>query len=56
MSNKSFLSFKKVFHEIKNLLNEYKINIKFNDYIITFDFEKSLVKAIKKEFIGIKLI
>ena len=31
MSNKSFLSYKKVFQDIKNLLNEYKINFKFND-------------------------
>ncbi len=55
MSNKSFLSYKKVFQEINNLLNEYKINIKFNDYIITFIFEKSLIKAIKEEFIGSKI-
>ena len=55
MSNKSFLSYKKVFQELKNLLNEYKINIKFNDYIITCDFEKSFIKAIKEEFIGIKI-
>lgn len=37
------------------MINEFKINVLFKDYVITCDFEKSLIRAIRDEFIGIKI-
>ena len=54
MTNKYFLSYEKVFQEINNLLKEsYLYQIK--NYVITYVFENSLFKAIKEEFIRIKI-
>ena len=55
MSNKSFESYNKIFQEILNLLDEYKIKINFKNIIINCDFEKSLIKAINTEFSKSKL-
>ena len=55
MSNKSYYSYKKVFMEIKNLLNLYCIKYDFKDTIINCDFEKSLINSIREEFIDIKI-
>ena len=38
MTNKSYHSYNKVFIEIKNLLDEYKINYNFENTIINCDF------------------
>ena len=38
MTNKSYHSYNKVFIEIKNLLDEYKINYNFENSIINCDF------------------
>ena len=55
MSNKSFESYNKIFQEILNLLDEYKIKINFKNIIINCDFEKSLINAIRNNFKEIKI-
>lgn len=50
MTSKSYLSYKKIFQEIKLILNQNKIEWNYNKIRITCDFEKSLLKAIKEEF------
>ena len=55
MSNKSFESYNKIFQEILNLLEEYKIKINFKNIIINCDFEKSLINAIRNNFKEIKI-
>ena len=50
MSNKSYISYNKVFHEILNLLDQYKLNINFKDKVVNWDFEKSLLKALGQNF------
>ena len=55
MSNKSYYVYNKVFQEILNLLEEYSLEVNFKDKIITCDFEKSLLKAIRINFKGIRI-
>lgn len=42
MSNKSYFSYKNIFHELNNLLEEYNIKFDLKNKIINCDFEKSL--------------
>ena len=55
MTNKSYNSYKKIFIEIKNLFDEYKIKYNFKNTIINCDFEKSLINSIRDEFKGSKI-
>lgn len=55
MTKLSFESYNKMFKEILNLLDEYKIKIYFKDIIINCDFEKSLINAIRNNFKEIKI-
>ena len=50
MTSKSYLSYKKIFQDIKLILNQNKIEWNYNKIRITCDFGKSLLKAIKEEF------
>lgn len=55
MSNKSYYSYKKIFHDLNDLINEYNIKVNFKNIIINCDFEKSLIKAIREEFKEVKI-
>ena len=55
MTNKSYISYKKIFREIKDLLRQYNIEISFNKIIFKSDFEKSLLKSIREEFYNAKI-
>ena len=55
MSSKSYYSYKKIFQDIKNILNENKIDVDFKNTIINCYFEKSLIKAIREEFKDTKI-
>jgi hypothetical protein len=55
MTNKSYLSYKKIFREIKDLIKQYNIDISFDRIIFKCDFEKSLLKSIREEFEKVKI-
>lgn len=55
MTNKSYISYKKIFREIRDLLRQYNIEISFNKIIFKCDFEKSLLKSIREEFDNAKI-
>ena len=55
MTNKSYDSYKKVFKEIKYLLDQYNIKYDLKNTIINCDFEKSLINTIREEFRGVKI-
>jgi hypothetical protein len=46
MTNKSYDCYKKVFIEIKYLLDQYNIKYDLTNTIINCDFEKSLINSI----------
>lgn len=55
MTNKSYLSYKKIFREIKDLIKQYNIDISFDRIIFKCDFQKSLLKSIREEFEKVKI-
>ena len=50
MTNKSLLSYLKIFEDILLLLKNYKNEIDFKKIRILCDFKKSLIKAIREKF------
>ena len=50
MTNKSLMSYEKIFDDIISLLKTYSIDINFKNLRFLCDFEKSLLKAIKGKF------
>ena len=55
MANKSYISYKKIIREIKNLSGQYYIEISFNNIIFKSDFEKYLLNCIREEFYNDKI-
>ena len=55
MTNKYYLSYIKIFKDIKLIIDNYNINWVYSGIKFMCDFEKSLLKAIKQEFNNSKI-
>lgn len=55
MTNKSYLSYIKIFKDIKLIIDNYNINWVYSGIKFMCDFQKSLLKAIKQEFNNSKI-
>ena len=55
MSNKSYLSYKNIFQDLKLLIEQNNIIWDYKDIKFTSDFERSLLYSIKEEFSSSKI-
>ena len=55
MSYKSYISYKKIFQDLKLLIEQNNIFGEYKDIKFTSDFERSLLNAIKEEFSSSKI-